>query len=145
MISLLKPRAVTQIGGVLQQLAFHPDDAAAHVQLMKLYGSGKQNTEMEQEMALLTADAVSAQVLGVADEIIEKSKSQPQQYFKRREYWLSKTTALPQFRDGWVQLAYLAFNEENFDEASFYLQKIKDLDPNFIELLPEKLQQLDQK
>lgn len=52
-------------------------------------------------------------------------------------HWSEATTRYPAYRDGWVQLVYLAKKSGDMASAKLYLEKVRDLDPNYVVDLSE--------
>lgn len=55
-------------------------------------------------------------------------------------FWQSVAAFKPDYRDAYIQLAYLAYQREKFDEARSWLAKAVTLDPN--SLTVQKLREL---
>lgn len=53
-------------------------------------------------------------------------------------YWLTIINDYPDYRDGFVYLAILAYQRGDIEASWKYIQKIRSLDPNF-----ERLQELE--
>lgn len=53
------------------------------------------------------------------------------------EHWLKIADEYPNYRDAWVQLLFLAKNRGDFQKTTFYLERIRELDPNFLSTLPQ--------
>lgn len=134
----------------LTKLARNPYDVSEHGHLALLYAESTNQKLARYELQLtnsLQASFVTpvGNVLGETTKLAQARELLEIQPLKRRQdfaYWQKIVIDHPEYRDGWVQLSYIAFNEGNIKEVKLYLNKIRDLDPNYILSLPKPLQQL---
>lgn len=128
----------------LHQVKAKPHSVSLHLALAKAYESlhlyNKVQSEVDIGETWMTPFVVSshypsAQVLGTTDFKTHLSqKTQTQQ--KLEKYWTEVTNSTPNYRDGYVQLYYLAYNSQREEEINKLRSKITELDPNYV--LPTK-------
>lgn len=70
----------------------------------------------------------STQVLGQKSEVAGFKPDLSAQI----DYWQQVASASPTYRDAWVKLATLYYQEEDITAAKFYMQKAIEIDPNWI-------------
>lgn len=134
----------------LTKLARNPYDLPEHVHLALLYAGSTSHDLARYELQI--AEHLQTSFVTPVDNVLEETtqlfqtrdllETQPLKRKQIFEYWQKIAIDHPLYRDGWVQLMYLAYNEGNIKEAKLYLNKIRDLDPNYIEMLPEVVKNL---
>lgn len=82
----------------------------------------------------------SSSVLGASTQTADPSRITYDAMLQEYAYWQSAISTHPEYRDGYVQLAILAYELKKYTEANMYITKISAIDPNY-PLLP-KLQGL---
>ena len=146
-LSLTQTRSTqTPLSQVLERLKKYPLDVTAHKNLLQLYISYKQLALAKQEFQLLQEPLNSLfgdfQVLGVdsqTQQALQILTDTPRIHSEQKSYWESVTRNYPTYKDAWIQLLFLAYNSGDKVAAKNYLDKIKTLDPNFINQLPQPL------
>lgn len=147
-ISGISQYSGSELNKQLAQVAHQPTLADRHLELGLIYSQTRQVDLARQELAIgqhLLTTHPSTDVLGATStlsKLHERLEALPEENKKRSESWREITGNYPAYRDGWVQLLYLAYNEGDVGKAREYLEVIKSLDPNFTEDLPEELVRL---
>lgn len=54
---------------------------------------------------------------------------------RAHSYWQNIVGSHPDYRDGYFNLAIIAYRMNNFPDARMYVKKVKELDPNYIPVL----------
>lgn len=140
--------AGTLLNNQLARLALRPRQANSHLELGLTYAQMRELELAQKELEIgqnLAQLQDPTQVLGTTTTLTElksKLESQPKETKKQQEYWQKIAADNPTFRDAWVQLLYLSYNEGNLEKTKENLEKTKALDPNFINDLPEELKSL---
>ncbi|KKS41609.1 MAG: hypothetical protein UV04_C0006G0032 [Candidatus Gottesmanbacteria bacterium GW2011_GWA2_42_16] len=98
----------------LESLAYQPQDSKLHLQLGQMYFFARDlsKAQIETQLALVAhQDLVgSNQVLGDTTDIIDLQKqiaTLPLAQKQAQEYWLQVVASHPDYRDAWVQLAFV--------------------------------------
>lgn len=68
------------------------------------------------------------QVMGQKSEVVDLKPDLSLQI----NYWQQVASASPTYRDAWVKLATLYYQEEDIPSAKAYMQKAIEIDPNWI-------------
>jgi len=65
--------------------------------------------------------------------VIQRNKevAKRQKLMEQKIYWQSTINAYPDFRDAYFSLAIIEYELGNFNDASRYLEKVYEIDPNF--------------
>ena len=75
--------------------------------------------------------------------LIQRNKeiTKRQKLMEQKIYWQNTVNTYPDFRDAYFSLAIIEYELGNLDEASKYLKKVYEIDPNFEkgDFLKEKL------
>ena len=123
---------------ILKVLSQNPWQPKPHIQLTQIYFQAKNETQAQQELALTKSLILwhknKPQVLGTDTEVqsaISEIQTKPQIQQKMNSFWGYVVSMHPSYRDGWVQLYFLAVNDNNRQKAKEYGEKIKQLDPLF--------------
>ena len=125
------------------QVKQNPWKLEAHLRLANVYITMGDFLTARQEMHLAQTLKDQTRVLGITSDFTNiKDKLEGKEAIKRREFWQSVVKEHPNYRDGWVQLLYLAYNSGYLLEAKSYLEKISALDPIFIDQLTKTLRDL---
>jgi thioredoxin-like negative regulator of GroEL len=116
----------------LATLQQKPFSSEAHATLAKLYLTLDKRREAHSELKL-AQEAGSAAVLGkTTAELEEELTLEPELVRLERAYWEQVVADSPAYRDGWVQLYYIASNLHDNTKAEEYLEKVKQLDPIYL-------------
>ncbi len=145
----LKPVEMLPLSQLLSDLSKQPFTLLPHIRLAHLYLTTGNARSAYQEWN--TAQYVSNRpvepidVLGETLEYAQVKKQleeNPEDIKRVISYWQKTALAYPNYRDSWVQLAFLAFNNGEINEVKNYLNKIKALDSNYNNSLPPELKSL---
>lgn len=75
--------------------------------------------------------------------VIQRNKevAKRQKLIEQKTYWQNTINTYPDFRDAYFSLAIIEYQLGNISEASRYLEKVYEIDPNFEkgDFLKEKL------
>lgn len=117
---------------IKEKLVKNPNDFSAHLELAEKFLENNQILEAENELKL--ADQIQNtqySILNTKELWQKKHYSDPNDIKKLIPAWEKIITEKPDFRDGWLQLAYLYYKIFENAKAKDYLQKALALDPNF--------------
>lgn len=105
----------------ISQVFSHPFDALAHENLAQvLWSSGAQLRAAHER----TLAAEISPVLGASTSAKEEQKK------KEAIYWQNIIAVHPDYRDAYVQLAQISYNQGNITDAHTYLMRAQNIDPN---------------
>jgi tetratricopeptide (TPR) repeat protein len=135
--SLFLPKNNFQI--LKEKLAKNPYDLEAHLELAKIFLKSNQFEEAEKELKFLQANSQSARLpdgQAIRNSVIEtlwqqKHYSDPKDIKKLISGWEEVLEKYPDYRDGYLQLAYLYYKTYQDEKAKENLTKALRLDPNF--------------
>lgn len=115
-----------------EKLLRNPNDSQAQIKLAEKFLANNQFEEAEKALFL-----AGSQVLG------EQTNLQPEKLWQRKYYsdpedikkliaaWEKIIEEKPDYRDGYLQLAYLHYKLYENEKAKEYLEKAIELDPNY--------------
>ena len=65
--------------------------------------------------------------------VIQRNKevAKRQKLMEQKIYWQNTVNTYPDFRDAYFSLAIIEYELGNFNDASRYLEKVYEIDPNF--------------
>jgi len=138
--SLFLPKNDFQI--LKEKLVQDPYNIEAHLQLAKIFLEANQFEKAEKELLVVQSlqqldNRVTEQtkVLGVSDTLEklwqQKHYSDPKDIKKLISRWEEILEKYPDYRDGYLQLAYLYYKIYQNEKAKENLTKALELDPNF--------------
>jgi len=138
--SLFIPKNHFQI--LKEKLVQDPYNIEAHLQLAKIFLEANQFEKAEKELLVVQSlqqldNRVTEQtkVLGVSDTLEklwqQKHYSDPKDIKKLISRWEEILEKYPDYRDGYLQLAYLYYKIYQNEKAKENLTKALELDPNF--------------
>ncbi len=140
LLSSLSIKPASQLNQLLLKTSQKPEDAKAHLTLAQAYIILNQKGLAATELALGKQETnVLGQSTAEIDQLESQLVHQPHLYAAKKKYWEKVVVEKPYVRDAWVQLLFLGFNQRDITSAQGYLNKIKELDPNYIENLPQEL------
>jgi len=125
-----------------EKLAKEPDSIESHLQLAELFLEANQFEKAEKELLTIqmlqqlnSQKIEQSKVLGInsATEKLWQKKhySTPGDIQKLINYWEEILKKYPNYRDGYLQLAYLYYKVYKDNKAKENLAKALELDPNF--------------
>jgi tetratricopeptide (TPR) repeat protein len=130
-----------------QRLIRNPNDFETHLELAERFLENNQLEEAERALQIVDsfqASVVSEQVLGKTSSLEtenwllktkrlwqQKHYSDPKDIRRLISAWEKIVEEKPNYRDGYLQLAYLHYKLYENDKAKEYLNKALDLDPNY--------------
>ncbi len=112
----------------------HPDQAETHVALGNFFLAQGAQMLAKQEFSLAPALANGPgkeQVLGAAAEGLRHADGESKLLETDLADWQKIISEKPDYRDGYIQAAFLAYRLKNLDAARMYIDKALLLDPNF--------------
>lgn len=125
-----------------------PTSPLAHIQLAQMYWQAGQKTTAEHELDLARDIRVldsHNNVLGLSVSNPETTfdwQKEPEQLLHAYTYWQTVIRERPDYRDAYIQLAYLAYLLRYDKESDQYIEQIANVDPtyseNLISLIGEK-------
>ena len=138
--SLFLPKNEFQI--LKEKLVKNPYDLKAHLELAKVFLKTNQFEKAEKELfAIQSIQQLSNQaieqskVLGATNALEklwqQKHYSDPKDIRKLISSWEKVLEKYPNYRDGYLQLAYLYYKTHQNEKAKENLAKALELDPNF--------------
>jgi len=115
-----------------EKLVNNPYDLESHLELAKIFLEANQFEKAEKELKFLQANSQS----GIRTSVIEalwqqKHYSDPKDIKKLISGWEEVLEKYPNYRDGYLQLAYLYYKTYQDEKAKENLTKALRLDPNF--------------
>lgn len=140
--------SLSPVTSALSRLANSPAVARNHFELGLIYSQTQQLDLAKQELEIgqnLAQKQLTTEVLGTTANFTElktQLESRPEENKRQQEFWQRITADFPAFRDAWVQLLYLSYNEGDLIKAKEYLEKVKALDPNYVNELPTQFKSL---
>lgn len=115
---------------IKERLINNPMDYEAHLVLAEEFLKNNQFEEAEKELTLKTQN-----VLGISSRLEllwqKKHYSDPKDIQRLLAAWEKIVSEKPNYRDGYLQLAYLHYKLYENEKAKEYLKKALELDPNF--------------
>ncbi len=143
------PQNNTVLNVKLRQVSQFPFSVSQHLSLAELYYSTGNamlaQAEIQQAQYLLSFApsflqiSTDSKLLKNKFASLEKTPQKQQELFG---YWQGIAADFPQYRDAWVQLAYLAYNAGDLAKCRFYLNKMQAVDPWFMTKLPPEISSL---
>lgn len=107
----------------------NPDDVEAHLQMAEVFLKNNQYQEAENELRQFQVLGVTTSKFG---QLLEQKFLQNPNDIKRLiNAWEKITTDKPDYRDGWLQLAFLNYKIYEDTKAKECLAKALELDPNY--------------
>jgi len=125
-----------------EKLVKNPYDLKAHLELTKVFLKANQFEKAEKELLIIQSIQQSnnqiieqSEVLGAKNTLEklwqQKHYSDPKDIKKLINGWEEILEKYPDYRDGYLQLAYLYYKTYQDEKAKENLAKALDLDPNF--------------
>ncbi len=118
-----------------------PTSSLVHTQLAQMYWQAGQKTAAQQEIRLaqdiLTSES-GEDVLGLSiqqEDLTSDWQKETERLLHAYSYWQSVIGERPDYRDAYIQLAYLAYLLRFDTEASQYINKVVTVDPTYSENL----------
>lgn len=108
----------------------HPLSWENHVTLAKTLRQQGAKVQAEQELMIAQE---GAQVLGAQtslSDLLTTWKNEPARQKQHEDYWQKILLTHPDYRDAYIQLAYLFYQTNDLSQARANIQKASDLDPN---------------
>jgi len=128
--SLFLPKNNFQI--LKEKLVKSPYDLEAHLELAKIFLEARQFEKAEKELKFLRANSQSpTHNLEIKKLWQQKHDSDPKDIKKLISGWEGVLEKYPDYRDGYLQLAYLYYKIYQDKKAKENLTKALRLDPNF--------------
>lgn len=120
----------------LSKLQKYPDESISHINLTRLYTLTNKPFLAQTEIQLASTSNTNnqTQVLGETSDITQLRSlllEKPLRQQKIKVYWEKVTSEHPFYRDAWVQLLYVAQNDQDKVEIEKYKETIRHLDPNY--------------
>jgi len=122
-----------------EKLIKNPYDLEAHLELAKIFLDANQFEKAEKELKFLQTNSQSARL--PSEQVIlnseidklwqQKHYSDPKDIKKLISGWEKVLEKYPNYRDGYLQLAYLYYKIYQDEKAKENLAKAVELDPNF--------------
>jgi tetratricopeptide (TPR) repeat protein len=116
----------------LLDVLHHPLSWNTHVALARaLWQNGTKNQGIQE--LLLAHELFSGSVLGAATDpsnMLLAWQNEPVRRHQQEEYWKQVLTSHPDYRDAYIQLAALSYQEGNLTQTHAYLTQAQSLDPN---------------
>ncbi len=118
--------------GELIDVFHHPLSWNAHVTLARvLWKNGTKNQGMQE--LLLAHELFPGNVLSAAtdpSDMLLAWQNEPVRRQQQEEYWKKVLVVHPDYRDAYIQLAALSYQEGNLTQTYTYLTRALDIDPN---------------
>ncbi|MGB9706686.1 MAG: tetratricopeptide repeat protein [Microgenomates group bacterium] len=115
-----------------ERLIKNPNDFEAHLVLAEEFLKNNQFEEAEKELKLAQANPQSVIRNQKIDELWrQKHYSDPKDIRQLITAWEKIVEEKPNYRDGYLQLAYLHYKIFESKKAKEYLEKALNLDPNY--------------
>jgi tetratricopeptide (TPR) repeat protein len=128
LVSFFRPKDSFQL--LKEKIVKMPNDYEAHLQLAEIYLQSNQYQKAENELWQLRVLGTSTSKF---DQLLQQKLLQNPNDVKRLiAGWEQIVNQKPNYRDGWLQLAYLNYKIYEDEKAKEYLTKALDLDPNFV-------------
>ena len=134
------PAEFTKIRQAKLAAMLSPNDFSNHLLLVQEYLGQGNMPAVERELLLaeelktkhktLNTNSVLGASLSPID-ILKKIKNEPQKIKNEISFWEKVVFDKPNYRDGYLQLTLLHYQIYEIDQAKEYLQKAKEIDPNF--------------
>lgn len=103
-----------------------------HISLAQVYFKLGYNDKAKNELTFVQNS--SKNVLGLATSVDTMLTNLYQEEKSRRDqlaYWQTLVMEKPDYRDGYIMLAALSYEQSLFSNATSYIQKAQQLDPNY--------------
>jgi len=127
LVSFFWPKNPFQI--LKEKIVKTPYDYEAHLQLAEVYLQNNQYQKAENELWQLRVLGTSTSRFGQL--LQQKLLQNPADIKRLIAGWERIVDQKPNYRDGWLQLAYLNYKIYEDEKAKVYLTKALELDPNF--------------
>jgi len=128
--SFILPKNNSQV--LKERLIKEPNNFELHLQLAKIFLQANQFEKAEKELKFLQANSQSEiHNLEIEKLWLQKHYSDPKDIKKIISFWEEILEKYPDYRDGYLQLAYLYYKTYQDDKAKENLTKALELDPNF--------------
>ncbi len=129
------PRGHMAYGNNLSRVFARPFAWETHMTLAQTLWSNNATDEAKGELQLAQElfAAHNDSVLGVSTtplNLLATWKQDPAQKEHERQFWKNIMALHPDYRDGYIQLAFIAYSEGNLQDAKAYAHKAHALDPN---------------